>query len=285
MAARREQELRKRLTRDLVDRDDVVADLANTALAEVVSFLGASQGRLVTGVGAGTDAAEGTEPRTMAEAGGEWAGGPTPSLEPGQSLMTPRRLTMAFSVGNQAVAIIDLTAPENADFSISHASLLESAVGVLKTWLAGVLDGAAAQELEAEPAQGFEPRIAEALTRAKRAHLETGLIVIDLAPGTQRRDARVRSTVPSPVVRQLRHSDVLGRLKGGEICALLAGTDAQGTELAAARLYQTLETLARQHDLPGVSVGATTFNMADDSVTDVLSRAQQDAKRRGAGGE
>jgi hypothetical protein len=99
MAARREQELRKRLIRDLVERDGAVADLANAALAEIVSFLGAAQGRLVTGVGAGTDAAEGTEPRTMAEAGGEWAAGPTASLEPGQSLMTPRRLTMSFSVG------------------------------------------------------------------------------------------------------------------------------------------------------------------------------------------
>ena len=285
MAARREQELRKRLIRDLVDRDDAVADLANAALAEVVSFLGAAQGRLVTGVGTGTDAAEGTEPRTMAEAGGEWIGGPTPVLEPGQSLMTPKRLTLAFSVGNRATAVIDLTAPDAAEFTISHASLLEAAVSVLKTWLAGVLDGAAAQAQEVEPAQGFESRLTEELARAKRAHLETGLIIIDLAPGAPRRDARVRSTVPNPVARQLRASDVLGRLKGGEICALLLGTNAEGTEYAASRLYHTLEGLAREHDLPGVRVGATTFNLADDSVPDVLARAEQDAKRRTGGRE
>ncbi|RPI55434.1 MAG: diguanylate cyclase, partial [Acidobacteria bacterium] len=149
----------------------------------------------------------------------------------------------------------------------------------------GVLDGAAAQAAEAEPAPGFESRLGEELARAKRAHLETGLIVIDLAPGAPRRETRGRATVPNPVARQLRASDVLGRLKGGEICVLLAGTNAEGTEYAASRLYQSLETLARQHDLPGVTVGATTFNLADDSVTDVLARAEHDARRRTGGRE
>ena len=285
MAARRDQEMRKRLIRDVVDREDPVAELANAGLAQIASFLGAGQGRLVTGVGAGTDVPEGTEPRPMAEVGGEWTGGPTASLEPGQSLMTPRRLTMAFSVGNKAVAIIDLIAPEGADFSISHASLLESAVGVLKTWFAGVLDGAAAQSVETEPAEAFEARIGDELTRAKKAPAEKGLIVIDLAPGAQRRDTRVRSNVPSPVARQLRASDVLGRLKTGQICALLTDTTADGTSFAASRLLQTLAALAREHDLPTVSVGATTFNEADESVTDVIARAQEDAKRRTGGGQ
>jgi hypothetical protein len=280
MEARRDQELRKRLIRDVADREDPVAELANAALAQIVAFLGAAQGRLVTGVGA-ADTTEGAEKtRTMAEAGGEWTAGPTPALEPGQSLMTPRRLTMAFSVGNRAVAIIDLTAPEGADFSISHASLLESSIGVLRTWLAGVLDGAAAQAVEVEPPAAFETRINDELARSKKAPKETGLIVIDLAPGSPRRDTRVRSNVPSPVVRQLRSTDVLGRLKTGEICVLLSDTTAEGTSFTATRLLQQLAALARQHDLPGVKVGATTFGAADESVADVLARAQADAKRR-----
>jgi hypothetical protein len=32
--------------------------------------------------------------------------------------------------------------------------------------------------------------------------------------------------------------------------------------------------------LPGVKVGATTFGAADESVAEVLARAQADAKRR-----
>ena len=280
MESRRDQELRKRLIRDVADREDPVAELANAALAQIVGFLGAAQGRLVTGVGT-ADTTEGAEKtRTMAEAGGEWTAGPTPTLEPGQSLMTPRRLTMAFSVGNRAVAIIDLTAPEGADFSISHASLLESSIGVLRTWLAGVLDGAAAQAVEVEPPAAFETRINDELARSKKAPKETGLIVIDLAPGSPRRDTRVRSNVPSPVVRQLRSTDVLGRLKTGEICVLLSDTTAEGTSFTATRLLQQLAALARQHDLPGVKVGATTFGATEESVADVLARAQADAKRR-----
>jgi diguanylate cyclase with GGDEF domain len=283
MAARRDQELRKRLTRDLVDREDPVAELANTALAQIVGFLGATQGRLMTGTSSAGDTPESAEPRTMAEAGGEWAAGPPAQLEPGQSLMTPKRLTMAFSVGNRAMTLIDLTAPEGADFGITHASLLESAVGVLRTWLAGVLDGAAAQAVEVMSAEGFENRIDEELNRSKQSNLETGLIVIDLAPGSPRRDVKVRSNVPSPVARALRSTDVLGRLKSGEICALLTNTTADGASFAATRLLQGLAALAREHNLPTVSVGATTFGSSEESVTDVLARAQQDAKRRSGG--
>ena len=197
--------------------------------------------------------------------------------------MTPRRLTMAFSVDSRAVAMIDLTAPEDVEFSISHAALLESAVGVIRTWLAGVLDGAAANVVEPEPLPGFEPRIGEELARTKRFHLQTGLLVIDLAPGAQRPDARARAAVPIPdtVVRQLRSSDVVGRLEGGEICALLVHTNDEGTAFAATRLLQNLETLAQQHELPRVTLGATMFTMADEAVTDVLTRAKEDAKRRG----
>ena len=58
----------KRLIRDVADREDPVAELANAALAQIVGFLGAAQGRLVTGVGA-ADTTEGAErTRTMAEA-------------------------------------------------------------------------------------------------------------------------------------------------------------------------------------------------------------------------
>ena len=168
---------------------------------------------------------------------------------------------------------------EAADFSISHASLLESSIGVLRTWLAGVLDGAAAQAVEVEPPAAFETRINDELTRSKKAPRETGLID---RPGA--RPAATRHTsainVPSPVVRQLRATDVLGRLKTGEICVLLSDTTAEGTSFTATRLLQQLAALARQHDLPGVKVGATTFGAADESVADVLARAQADAKRR-----
>ena len=282
MAARRAQDLRKRLIRDLVERDETVPSVANAAMAQVVSFLGAAQGRLVTGV-AGTEAADGSETRTMAEAGGEWTGGPTPNLGAGQSALTPRRLTAAFSVGTQAVATIDLTAPEKAPFTISHGVLLESAVGLIRTWLAGLLDGAATQPVEPEPAhEGFELRIGEELARAKRFDLQTGLFVIDLAPGVHRPSAPARAAIPIPevVVRQLRSSDVIGRLEGGELCVLLVHTNAEGTAASAARLLQSLEALAEQHKLPRVMLGATTFAMADASVADVLARAKEDAKRR-----
>jgi hypothetical protein len=49
------------------------------------------------------------------------------------------------------------------------------------------------------------------------------------------------------------------------------------------RLLQSLAALAREHDLPTVSVGATTLKDADESVADVLARAAEDARRRTGG--
>jgi hypothetical protein len=282
ISARRENELRRRLTHVLADREAPVAELANNALAQLVTSLDAAKGRLVTGGSESGESTEGAEPRTMAAAGGEWTAGPPQRLEPGQSLLAPGRLTMAFSVGSQAVATIDLTAQEGSEFGITDAGLLESAVGVLRLWLAGVLDGTATQPAESEPATGFELRIGDELTKARRAPGATGLAVIDLAPGAQRREARTRTAVPAPVVRQLRASDVLGRLKDGEICALLTNTTAEGIAAAAARLYENLQAMAQQHHLPNVTVGVTMLLETDESLAAVLARAKEDARRRGS---
>ena len=279
LAARRAQELRKRLVRILIERDDRVPHLANAALAQVVSFLGAAQGRLITDAGEGE-----AESRTMAADGGEWTAGPTPRLEPGQSEMTPRRLTMAFSVGNRATATIDLAASEESEFGVSQALLLETAVAVIRTWLAGVLDGiAAAPPAEAEPSKGFELRIGEELARAKRVDVPTGLLTIDLAPGPPGAVARTSMPIPDVVVRQLRSSDVIGRLEGGEICVLLGHTGGEGTAAAARRLLDSLRTLAEEHKLPRVSLGATTFVATDASAEEVVARARQDATTREGG--
>jgi hypothetical protein len=284
ISIRREQELRKRLTETLADRDAPVSELANSALAQIVSALGAAQGRLVTGGSDGGDSPEGeaAEPRTMAAAGGEWTAGAPPRLEPGQSVLAPGRLTMAFAVGSQAVATIDLTASEGSEFAITDAGLLETAVGVLRLWLAGVLDGSSTQPTEPESATGFELRLGDELTRVHREPGKTGIVVLDLAPGAQRRDVRVRAAVPNPVLRQLRASDVPGRLKDGEICALLTNTTPEGVAAAAARLHQNLQALAKQHNLPNVEVGAAMLLPSDESVADVVARAKEDARRRGA---
>ena len=275
MAAQRGQEVRKRLIRDLVEREDTVAQLANATLLQVVSVLGARQGRLLMGIGGETAL------RTMAATSGEWTAGPTAGLEPGRSVMTPSRLTVAFSVGARAVAMLDLTPREEAEFTISHAMLLEAAVSVIKPWLAGVLDGTVTPALEPEPSSGFELRIAEELARTKRFHLETGLLVIDV-PVAQRPSAQTLAAMPIPdvVVRQLRSSDMVGRLEGGEICALLVHTNADGVASAERRLRRSFEALAQPLGLPRMTLGTTPLTMGDESVADVLARAKGDAKQR-----
>jgi hypothetical protein len=199
-------------------------------------------------------------------------------------VLTPRRLTMAFSVGSRATATIDLAAPEESTFGVSQAALLDTAVAVIRTWLAGVLDGtAAAQPVETERRKGFELRIGEELARAKRFDVPTGLLTIDLAPGAPGAGARAAMPIPEVVVRQLRSSDVIGRLEEGEIGVLLVHTSGEGTAAAARRMLNSLRTLAEEHKLPQVNLGATTFVATDTSAEEVVARAKQDAATREGG--
>lgn len=283
MARQRGQELTKRVTRELTERHEPMAQLATAAVAQTVGVLGAAQGRLLMDVGAATDSPEATESWTLAAAGGEWTAGPAPNLGPGQSLLTARRLTLAFSVGARAVAMLDVVAAEDAEFNIGHGVLLEWAVGAIRPWLAGVLGGTAAQALQPQPPR-FEQRIEEELVRTKRFHLETGLLVVE-APAEALKDTgpeTVPARVPEVVAGQLRSSDVSGRLQGGEICALLVHTHADGTASAAARLLRTLQALARLRGLPPATLGMAMFGTGDESAADVLARAREDARLRGS---
>ena len=134
MESRRDQELRKRLIRDVADREDPVAELANAALAQIVGFLGAAQGRLVTGVGA-ADTTEGAErTRTMAEAA---VNGQRADPDAGAGPVADDSAPFDDGVFGRQPGSRDYRShgTEAADFSISHASLLESSIGVLRTWL------------------------------------------------------------------------------------------------------------------------------------------------------
>jgi hypothetical protein len=139
----------------------------------------------------------------------------------------------------------------------------------LKTWLAGVLDGAAARATEAEPA--VQSRSARA---TPNAHLN-GLIVIWL-----RARGAIRARGPPSQSGRAATAHRTRTAEGGEIC-VLPRTNAEGTEFAASRLYQP-------RDARTAGAGVTVSHhvqLADDSVTDILARAEHDAKRRTGGHE
>jgi hypothetical protein len=282
MEARRSRELRSRLGDELIGPRKKVSQLATAALEQLADTVGAERARLL--MGPGGPGASDADVRTTASTGGEWTAGPLPKLATGRSLLAPTRMTVQVPIAASAVAILDMTALPDADFTVGKAVLLEAAVGVFKMWLAGVVQGTAAG---ADRPPRFEPRIVEELARSQRLHLETGLLLIDTPPESERQDAWARAGVAleDVLAKQLRPSDVTGQLEDGTIAALLQRTGVEGTKAVAARARRSLDALARERGLPSVGLGVATFEMESHTVADVVGRAREDAARRREGAD
>jgi hypothetical protein len=285
LEARRCRELRSRLRAELVAPGKKIPQLAAAALERLASVLGAERARLLVGPSDASEGGEDAQLRTMASTGGEWTAGPLPKLAIGQSLLAPTRMTVQVALAANAVAILDMTAQPDADFTVGKAVLLEEAVDVLNMWLAGMLQGTAAGAEVKQPPQ-FEPRIDEELARAQHLRVETGLLLIDTPPKAERQEAWARAGLPleDVLAKQLRSSDVTGRLEDGTIAALMLRTGVDGSAAVAARARRSLDTLARERGLPAIALGVTTFGLERHSVNDVVGWAREDAARRGHGG-
>src|SRR5207249_4427329 len=82
-------------------------------------------------------------------------------------------------------------------------------------------------------------RIEEELERAKRFDLRLSLVLIDVprqVPGAQDALAQLHETVR----RELRGSDVLGKMGGQRVAALLTHTDAPASHKVVGRLHRLL---------------------------------------------
>ena len=77
---------------------------------------------------------------------------------------------------------------------------------------------------------------------------------------------------------ELRSSDLLGQLAGGDIAAVLVRTSSEGVASAAVRVRQRLDAMARERRLPAVVVGHALYPGAGpDSPARLVARARRDA--------
>jgi diguanylate cyclase (GGDEF)-like protein len=142
--------------------------------------------------------------------------------------------------------------------------------------------------------RGFFNALAPWMALARRPGLPTALVVLDLdqfkrvndSYGHPAGDAVLRHVV-DVCRRQLRDSDQLGRLSGGELAALLPRTGAHEAELVAERMRAAVEAspvkTGRALVTMTASFGITTIR-ADDSTVTLFQRADaalREAKRAG----
>jgi hypothetical protein len=271
LTIRRAVELRERVMRRLTQPGETFAALVAGLLDELMVTVQTTEGRLFVRL-------ESAGLESTAVKGKSWESAARPETVAGAPILTPTYLAFAILAGADAVIVLEMRAAEDQPFTVSHARLVEAAMAILRIWAAGVARGTAgllaAQALGRQPL--FEQRIEEEISRAKRFKLELGLLLFQVPPQVEgERGAVTRREVPTAVRRQLRKSDLLGWLAGGELAAVLVHTGAKGVNSARARLQRSLEAIARSLALPAIRVGYASFPGDAETPVELFERARR----------
>ena len=196
--------------------------------------------------------------------------------------MASDRMAFSVALGNDAVAVVELAAVAAAPFTVEQAQLARAGGEVIGVWLAGVSASAGKAlglaEPEGPPPPSFEDEMRTELERARRLALNGGVLVATVPGSGGVPDPRVLSVVIQMVRAELRSADLLGQLAGGDIAAVLVRTSAEGVAVAAERVRQRLDGLAREHQVPAVVVGHALYPGGPaESPATLVSKARKEA--------
>ena len=269
--ARRAQEIGARLGRRMSEGRESFQARVRGLVEELEAVFGASGVRLSVRAG-------GRRPLTLASVGGPWNGSVPPPLDAGAGVLEAGRLAFGLALGNEGVGVLEIAGRPGIPFGIHEAAVAGAAAGAVGAWLSGVSSSAGrlreVEDLAAPPP--FEREIQTELDRARRLSLKGGVLVATV-PGLPS-DPGVLSAVIQVVRSELRSSDLLGQLAGGDIAAVLVRTSSDGVASAAVRVRQRLDAMARERRLPAVVVGHAMYPGAGgDSPLSLVARARREA--------
>jgi hypothetical protein len=191
-------------------------------------------------------------------------------------------ISFAAGLGGDGMTVVELLPFVDTPFGPEHAHAALAGAVVLSTWLSGVWAGAAGQltarQGAAPEVPPFESTMQDELERAKRLRLNGGVLVASVPGSGGMPDSRALSVVIQTVRNELRSSDLLGQLAGGDIAAVLVRTSPEGVAVAAARVRQRLDSMAREHRLPPIVVGHALYPAgAWESPGALVARARKEA--------
>ena len=157
----------------------------------------------------------------------------------GESLFAGDQFVCALPLSSGVSATLEMRPMSGGSFVPDAALVTRVAARVIQTWLVGAApsftDQAIALDVPQPVVSAFVRRIEEELERAKRFDLRLSLVLIDVPrqpPSAQDALAQLQETVR----RELRGSDVLGKMNGQRVAALLTHTDAPGSHRVVGRL-------------------------------------------------
>lgn len=253
LAERRSRALEGRLRLKLAGAGGSVGEAAQAALEELVRVSGASAARLHLDVDGGAP------PLTLAEAGSvppDLLGGSGATGGAGESA---GRVVLSAEVGVGRVARLGLVAGNGARFDTSQVRLAEAGFDVLAAWLGGVAAATRnSQAARANEKQPLEAAIGDEMDWVRRLSLRGGVLVASFGAG-ESAGATAVSSVIEAMRDELRSSDLLGQLAGGEVAALLVRATSDGVLSAAWRVRKRLEQVTRDRRLPPVVLGHALY--------------------------
>ena len=191
----------------------------------------------------------------------------------------PAEFACSLALGEGTFATLHLRPAPGESFAPAAELVTRVASRVLQVWLVGAEP--TLHDVTREPVRPvvseFVRRIEEELERAKRFDLRLSLVLVDIpAAALDRRDAT--SLMQDAVRQELRGSDVLGRMNGDRVAALLTHTDGSGSHKVVNRLRRRLSEAAMRLNLPGVTVGHAAFSSECRTAEALLSEAARDAQ-------
>ena len=154
---------------------------------------------------------------------------------------------------------------------------LASWVQALRPWLREAIGGLTTTPSLFDAAvemTSFERRIQEEIERARRFNLGLGLVVIGGGATPRSLDPIVAA-----IRAELRASDLIGRIRGGQVAVLLVHSEPVGADSVVGRLRQRLGMLGAEVSVTDVSVGKATFSPDVMSADALIAQALRQVQR------
>lgn len=285
MRARRRDRVRDQIESLLVTDGRSADAIAGRVIGELAEMTGAGsaalalnrQGRWRRLVSIGSIA---PAPSTVAGAQSDW-------------LFSSDQFVCEFQLNPSVRGVLELRPGCGETFSRDAALVTRVTAGLLEVWLRGAEPSLSAQPVQIAPAarlpeasvgetitpvmSAFLGRIEEEMERARRFDLRLSLVLIDV-PWQMPVEGEAVAQLQETLRRELRGSDVLGKMNGRRVAALLTHTDAPGSHKVVGRVRRRLAEAARQLNLGGITIGHAAFSPDCRTAEALVSQAMRDAE-------
>jgi len=178
-------------------------------------------------------------------------------------------------IGFQVDVEIELRAAAEP-FGFEALARVEAWVAAVQPWLSGIIAGGGESTLTPERADelAFEQRVHDEVERAKRFDLGLSLVLIDAAELTTAAGPS-GNRVLDAIRRELRASDLLGRVRGGKLAVVLVHASPEGAQSVAKRLRRALGSIVNGTQRAAVRLGQAVFSSECTSGDALIRQALQ----------